>query len=513
MLKPAEIAARLEDVFRLLTGGSRSALPRQQTLRATIDWSFSLLSQAEQTVLRRLSVFVDGCTLDGATAVAAGGAIAADDVMDLVGALVSKSLLVAETGGRYTRYRMLETTRQFAAEKLRLAREEYQFAAMAAFVLARFRVAEAAWPNTPTEAWLAEHGPEIKNLRAAIDWAFAPGGDTALGIALVSQAGAISEEMSLQPDLQRWTATALAALTDETPKADAASVFYLSTMGVKRLGTQTVPAARVRAIDLFRQAGDAVGLNRALRQTAIAQAVPGGDNSAAMAMLEEAAALLRPRAPHKDLATTLAHIGGVHFLAGDQEASRRINESALAMRRALGDRSGILASTVNLAELLFLEGDVAAALRYAGEAEGEARHCNAIATLALILCNLAGYRLHADAIEGAAGPAREALTLSRAIGQADLAVMCLEHLALVLALRGHPDNAAMLLGFTEARHAATGQVREWMEHAEHVRLTKLLRDAMPAARLASIMAAGSMLDADSADACAVWVEKKEAVLF
>jgi predicted ATPase/DNA-binding winged helix-turn-helix (wHTH) protein len=502
MLKPAEIAARLEDVFRLLTGGSRSALPRQQTLRATIDWSVSLLSPAEQTVLRRLSVFVDGTTLEGATAVAAGDGIDALDMFDLVSALVGKSLLVADTSGHTTRYRMLETTRQYAAEKLRHADDTTRRATMAAYMHAYFRRAEAAWPTTPTEAWVAQHGPEVKNLRAAIDWAFSQN-DPALGIALVAQSGAISDEMSLQPDLQRWTSTALQFLTPATPKAEAAAILYLHTMGVKRLGTQTVPEERLRAITLFREAGDTLGLSRALRQTAIAGVIPGGDVTAQLAMLEEAAALLRPLAPHKDLATTLAHIGGAHFLAGNREASRRVSESALAMRRALGDRSGVLASSVNLAELIFLEGDVDGALRYAAEAETEARACNAVATLALILSNSAGYRLHAGDAAAAARCAREALALSRAIGQADLAAMCLEHLALVLALTGEPERAAAVLGFTQARFAATGQVREWLEQAEYDRLLVLLHAALPDNRLAGLLAEGAGWTAESVDATAL----------
>ena len=504
MLKPAEIASRLEDVFRLLTGGSRSALPRQQTLRATIDWSFALLSAEEQIVLRRLAVFVDGCTLAGGTAAAAGHGIAADDVFDLIGALVSKSLLVADTGGTSTRYRMLETTRQYAVEKLHAGDECNRVATLAGqFILDRFRAAEAAWPRQPTESWLAEYGPDGKTLRAAIEWAFSQYGDNAFGISLVANAGAISEELSLQPDLRRWTEAALPWLTDKTPKAEAATILYLHTMSVKRLGTQTVPAERLRAIDLFREAGDVVGLSRALRQTAIARAVPGETALEALVMLDEAAALLRPLAPHKDLAATLAHIGGVHYLTGNREASRRLSESALAMRRALGDHSGVLASNVNLAELLFLEGDVQAALRYAGEAEAEARRCNAVSTLTLILCNLAGYRLQAGDVPAAASCAREALTLSRAIGQADLAVACLEHLALVLALSHEPVRAAALLGFTQAYYGATGQAREWLEQSGYERLTTVLQAALPADRLTRLMEEGATWDAESADAAAL----------
>jgi predicted ATPase/DNA-binding winged helix-turn-helix (wHTH) protein len=503
MLKPAEIALRLEDVFRLLTGGSRTALARHQTLRAAIDWSFSLLSEAEQVVLRRLSVFPDGCPLKGAMAVSAGPDLLAEDVFDLVSALVAKSLVQADTSGQVTRFRLLETTRQYAAEKLLAAGETGRRRDMAAFMLTTFRRAEAAWPTQSTAAWLALYGPEAENFRAAIDWAFGPDGDAALGVSLVAVSGAIVDEMSLQADLRRWTAAALPHVTEATPKSEAACVLYLHTMLIKRLGTETVPEERQRAVEMFRQAGDAVGLSRALRQTAIARAMPGEAGPEILAMVDEAVALLRHLAPHKDLATALAHTGAVHLLSGHLDDARRFNEAAIDMRRALGDRSGVLASGVNMAELLFMGGDVAAALRYAMAAEAEARACNAVATLALILCNLAGYRLHGDDVDGAFEAAAEALGLSRAIGQEYLAVMCLEHLALVQALRGAAEPAAIVLGFVDEHYRDAGQTREWLEQDGHDRLVAKLAAALPAAERERLMIEGAAYGNDAVDSVAL----------
>ncbi len=118
-LSLANLNDRLDQRFRLLTGGSRSAMPRQQTLRATVEWSYSLLNEPEQSVLRRLSVFVEGFDLDAAESVCSLGDVEEFDVTDLLGSLVDKSLVVAEPGGSGTvRYRMLETIRQFSAERL-----------------------------------------------------------------------------------------------------------------------------------------------------------------------------------------------------------------------------------------------------------------------------------------------------------------------------------------------------------------------------------------------------------
>jgi predicted ATPase/DNA-binding winged helix-turn-helix (wHTH) protein len=489
MLKPAEIAVRLENVFKLLTGGSRSALPRQQTLRATIDWSYSLLSAAEQRVLQRLSVFADGCSAEGATAVAGGDGIDPDEVFDIVGSLVGKSLMVADSGGPATRYRMLETTRQYAAEKL--AGDPACYHRMAAYMLAVFQAADAAWPTVGTDDWLAAYGPERENFRHAIDWAF-NGGDAALGVSLVAHAGAAAEEMSLQPDLLRWTRAALAHITDATPPGEAARVLYLDTAQQKRFGQADVPPGRRRAIALFRGIGDTVWLSRALRQTAIAGATPGEPNPEIVAMLEEAIALLRGLAPHKDLATALAHSGATRlFYAGDLRAARDLNEQALAMREAIGDRSGVLASAVNLAELLFMEGNAEAALAYATQAEAEARRRNAQGTLALILCNLAGYRLYHDDVGGGTQAAREALALSRALAQDYLTVQCLEHLALAHALSGDASRAARLLGFTQAHYDANGTTREGLEAAGYRRLMAVLEAALPQAQMAALSGEGA----------------------
>jgi predicted ATPase len=123
-LSVENIAARLDDRYRLLTGGPRTALPRQQTLRATVDWSYALLDAAEQVLLRRLAVFAGGWTLEAAEAVCAGGEVAAGTVLDLLSGLVHKSLVQRERHSGGTRYRLLETIRHYAWERLAESGEE-----------------------------------------------------------------------------------------------------------------------------------------------------------------------------------------------------------------------------------------------------------------------------------------------------------------------------------------------------------------------------------------------------
>jgi predicted ATPase/class 3 adenylate cyclase/Tfp pilus assembly protein PilF len=183
-----DLRDRLDHRFRLLTGGSRTALERQQTLRATVDWSYSLLNGPERSLLRRLSVFAESWDLDAAEAVGRAGHL---DVTDLLGSLVDKSLVMAEPAGGGLRYRLLETIRQFAAERLVEASEEEALAAAAKHCEYFLQVAETAAPHLtgPDQGrWLARLDADIANLRRAADHAASDPAGTAqvlrFGVAL-----------------------------------------------------------------------------------------------------------------------------------------------------------------------------------------------------------------------------------------------------------------------------------------------------------------------------------------
>jgi len=167
------LAARLDDRFHLLTGGRRTALPRLQTLRATLDWSYELLPEPERVVLRRLGVFATAFSLDAASAVAASAEVTPSDVLEVLSSLVAKSLVLTESDDRTERYRMLDTTRAYALEKLASGGELDPVARHhAEFYRDLFERAEAEWETRPTAEWLADYGWRLDNLRAALDWAF-----------------------------------------------------------------------------------------------------------------------------------------------------------------------------------------------------------------------------------------------------------------------------------------------------------------------------------------------------
>jgi predicted ATPase/DNA-binding winged helix-turn-helix (wHTH) protein len=193
-----ELAARLDDLFRLLTGGRRTALPRHQTLRATLDWSYELLPEAERTVLRRLAVLPGPFMLEAACALAADGDIAASDVIDSISNLVSKSMIAATLSGALVRYRLLETTRAYALEKL-IASGEFDAAARrhAEHYRAVFQRAASEWERHSTDEWLTSYAGRIDNVRAALDWAWSARGDAVIGVALTAGALPLWIQLSL----------------------------------------------------------------------------------------------------------------------------------------------------------------------------------------------------------------------------------------------------------------------------------------------------------------------------
>ena len=224
MLSVDQISSRLDDRFRLLTGGARAALPRQQTLRAAIDWSYNLLPPNEQVLFRRLSIFVGGWTLEAAESVCGGestsGLVGSDDILSLLEHLINKSIVIKEEKGPATRYRMLETMRQYANEKLVDANESD---ALRNRHLEYFLVlAEAAAPHlirsTQLE-WLAQLDADYENLRRALEWALSK--DTAeSSLRLCAALGKFWETRCYWLEGSKWMKSALAKSTPDPTKAE-----------------------------------------------------------------------------------------------------------------------------------------------------------------------------------------------------------------------------------------------------------------------------------------------------
>lgn len=217
MLSPPKIAALLDDRFKFLTTGRRTALPRQQTLRATLDWSYDLLPDDEAWLLRQLAIFAGEFQLDAVIAVAGDGI---GDVTGQLARLVAKSLVLADIRGDSPHYRLLDTTRAYALEKLH-ARGEYVGAAhrQAKYYTGFFAGAEADSEVKPQVEWLTIYGRHIDNVRTSLDWAFSSGGDPQAGAALTAAAVPLWVQLSLLTECRERTELALSHLDPASANA------------------------------------------------------------------------------------------------------------------------------------------------------------------------------------------------------------------------------------------------------------------------------------------------------
>jgi predicted ATPase/DNA-binding winged helix-turn-helix (wHTH) protein len=220
----------LDDRFHILSKGKRTAQPRHRSLAAALDWSYAFLPEAERQVLKRLSVFVGSFTLDCAIAVAGDSDT---DVIESIANLVAKSLLSAETGGTVVRYRLLDSTRAYAAQKLDENGELETYSKRHALHhLHWLERAEAEWDTREIPEWLEEYGRKLDDVRAALNWAFSSGGDTSIGIALTLGAIPLWFQLSLLHECRERLEGALASLSARPDHDEADELRLLIALGM-----------------------------------------------------------------------------------------------------------------------------------------------------------------------------------------------------------------------------------------------------------------------------------------
>ena len=336
------LAARLGNRFRLLAGGRRTALPRHQTLRATLDWSYDLLAEPEREVLRRLAIFAGGFTLDAARTVVADDEIAASEVVDSVANLVAKSLVAADAGGGRARYRLLETTRAYAFEKLVQA-GEFDAAARrhAQRYLDLFEGAEAEAETRPTDEWLAELGPRIDNLRAALDWAFSPNGDAAIGVALTAAAVPLWMHLSLMEECRGRVEQALAVIAAGAGRDTSREMQLHAALGASLMYTKgpmpETGAAWTRALELAESLGDVAFQLSALWGLSFYRSI-SGEHRTELALAQRFCDLAARGIDPADLRVGERMMGtSLHYL-GEQVNARHYIERMLARSTPVIDR-------------------------------------------------------------------------------------------------------------------------------------------------------------------------------
>jgi predicted ATPase/class 3 adenylate cyclase len=448
----ADLDGRLEQRFRLLTGGSRTAASRHQTLRAAVDWSYSLLTSAEQVLLARLSVFAGGFDLAAAEAVCGLGAIDALDIAGLAGSLVDKSLVVAAPAGSDVRYRLLESIRLFAAERLAEAGDAEGNAVSAAHCLHYLAVAEAIAPRLhgpEQSAWRAQMDAEHANLRRAAGYAAAQPGGTAqvlrFGVALwrywaVRYAGEEAAGL-LVPVLQRPEASAEPALFAEALVSAARAILSTDLATSRSLAEQ---AAEV-ASDL----GDDRLLVLAQGTLCLAR-FSAGDLERARLLGHDA--VLRARRLGDDLLLGMSL--RAYLLAVEPAVSGPLYAEAIACTERSGDLGTNAALQNNAAEDALEMGDLPGARAHL---QAAIRVADAIGYLPLVALGNMGHLLRAERdLEGAQARFAEALRASRRIGERRTIAGAISGLACLAADVGDWRRAAQLHGAAQALLEKTG---------------------------------------------------------
>ncbi len=497
LLSLKALAKKLDDRFRVLTRGDRNALPRQQTMHAAIDWSHDLLDERERMLFRRLGIFVNGFAPEGAVAVGSGEGLDQPDVFDVLASLVDKSLVLAEPQANTMRYQLLESTRAYALEKIDDADEHDLLAGRhLRYLRDRFAELREQRERTGRSAVLdAALETDLEDARSALDGALARSEVIDGGELLVTLArswgwiGLDAEWMTrcevylaaLPSDQWRLRSQLLSALS-----------YLLDGSGQRVRGF----ALASQAVEQARASGDGSSLARALAQYANmatflhrfdeaesalteAEAIPGTLADLRMRLLDARARLSQFR--------------------GDLDTAVRMFEQARKEHHSLGNTGAELLEALNLAEIEHRRGQTRRAITIVRETLTGARAGTDKTRLAVLLNNLAGYLAAADDPSGAAAAAREAIGILAA-DEPDHAhvAIAIEHLALVVALRGDRARAATLEGYADAAFGRHGFEREFTETTTHDRLLAFLREGLARDELARLVARGASLEPQTA---------------
>jgi predicted ATPase/DNA-binding CsgD family transcriptional regulator len=358
VLSVEQIADRLDDCFALLADGGRTAMPRHQTLHATMDWSHELLPEEERALFRRLSVFAGGFTLEAAESVCAGEKLGRNEVLQLLSHLVDKSLvLVTEQGGE-ARYRLLETVRQYGWEKLSEWGEAGRFRERhARYYLALAEEAEPELKGKRQVAWLERFERDHDNLRAAMAWLLKRGEleeAARLGWALWLfwgiRAHFAEGRRSMEQVLSSEGSVAM-------PASARAKALYVEGMMANYQGDHSSAESLVEeSLGLFRALDDKLGSAYALSNAGFA-ALGQGQPQRAIALTEEAVDLFLEEGEKWGAAIELGFLAVAWRNQGDHERAQRLAQRGLALSREVGERQAISTALYTLATLAQAESD------------------------------------------------------------------------------------------------------------------------------------------------------------
>jgi predicted ATPase/DNA-binding winged helix-turn-helix (wHTH) protein len=396
------LAAGLDHSLPLLTARRRAAIPRHRTMRTVVDWSYGLLSEDEQRFFRTIGIFAGGFTVDAAAAVATDAPGTRIDAIDRLADLVAKSLVVADVSGARPRFRLLDTTRAYAIEKLDASGEREQVARLhAEHYRNLFERAEGEAAARPAGEWLADYVPEIDNLRTALDWAFSPGGEAAIGVALTAAAVPLWLRLSLLEECRGRAERALAALgagasRDVRHEMKLHAAVGASLTNSRGSNSPEISVAYTRALEIAESLDDAEYRLRALWGL-WAYHTTSGRHRVALELAQRFYALAAERPDPNDRLSGEVMIGVSQHYLGDLPSARRHLEHVLVGYVTPDQTSHIIrfhndqrvVMSAFLARVLWLQGFPDQATRAAHSSVENARAANHTISLCLALAHAA----------------------------------------------------------------------------------------------------------------------------
>lgn len=444
-LSVQEINRKLGYRFRLLTGGSRTALPRQQTLRSLIDWSYDLLTEQERALFCRLSVFAGGWTLESAEVVCSGNSIALEEVMALLMSLVDKSLCTSEEHQGNTRYRLLETVREYAQDRLRECGEAALWNERhLAYFLALAQESEEQLVRRDQKAWLERLDREHDNLRAAFSWASEEKEESESGLLLC---GALHRYWIVRGHYAEGYACCQ-AIRKRGAVRTTAFVKVLIVEGVLSAWVGEYVAARrllEESIALAREQEDLPTLAWGLSELGYFT-FDRGEGAGAQALYEESVALSRAIGDRLGTACTLARQGALAYRLGDPTTGRADTEEAISIYRELGHLQGIARTQLALAFILYRLGDYPAAKKLFEESLTVLQELGDRPGMAMVLMGLGSFIRKSEGDDTlAASFLEEATALNRAVGDQLYLLECLIGLGDIKRLQGDFQAASQLI--------------------------------------------------------------------
>jgi predicted ATPase/DNA-binding CsgD family transcriptional regulator len=457
-----QISERLVGSLELLTRGGRTAVPRQRTLRGTLDWSYDLLSESEQTLFDRLSVFAGGWTLEAASMVAKGEGVEEAEVLDLLSGLVEKSLVMlrgGDPGG--ARYRLLEPVRQYALDKLEESDEaEEARRRHAEFFLA---LAEEAYPELKGAnqlEWLDRLEAEHDNMRAALSWALERT-EAEVAIRLGGSLVWFWSVRGYYSEGRRWLDAALAMDGRGSPASRAGALAGTGGLALDQGDYERAKEAFEEGLQLLSNEGrESSEAKHRLLIWSGHMAWNREEHGQAKQLFEESLALSREMGDTYLLASSLLFLAPVTHALGDSEKATELYEQSIDLFRAHGDNQALAHCLNRLAMLVYSQGDLGRATKLTQEAIVLFRELGTRGHVPLGLCNLGWIALLQDDLGRAADLYRESLSLSWDTGLNPIVQNALEGFACVAGAKGEAERAARLWGAAQALHETKSIFRD-----------------------------------------------------